>query len=808
MPLRGEGTSETNVRGRRKGRLSSVRPWAGLLGLAVIVLAICSLIPDHSSVSAPSSLTAAASSSSRPPVVIIEGDNLGPDGAALRADAKRFADNVRRALEQACVAYENSADSTVEKWGVPASCQVAILPYNRNISARELIHLRAFVGRGGKVIVFYVGPDELLSVAGVSAGAVVKSEREGQFAAMAMRLGTLPALPSSVMQSSWNVRACEPLPGSQVVGDWVDGRGMPSGLPAVVVGERGAFISHVLIQGDDYRKGQLLRAIIGHFVPTIWPHAVRGELASLDAVGRFGTLSRLRAHLEARRRAGQQVDTPLEAAQRAMQLADQARITLARGDVIPAVEAASAARIAAARAFWGAYPAKPGELRGVWMIYRGRPSWEETMRNLRAANINAVMPRFCSAGVAYFPSQYLPHASFLKQNGDQLAQATEAGRKYGIPVHARMLALFVYEAPEGVREQYRKAERLMVSTTGETENWLCPINPLNRQAVLGACLEMARYPVAGIQLDYIRYPWKTYCYCKRCRAKFEQDLGVTVSRWPFDCIEGKYRGRFADWRREQVTSLVRELRRRLREVDPNLLLSAAVFVNWEGHRESFGQDWKAWVDEGLLDFVCPMDYFAEEETFASWVMKQRQWTAWEVPMCVGIGPRVEKLRLDPQRVLTQIELSRQLGGDGWVLFEYDETLAAEHLPVVASGVSKEPTDFTVGPPFLRCTANSHGGQVRVQYWLDSRGERSNAARVSEATKVTPAAIQYGRVTLYSADGWPVCDLGLIEPDQPTVRELSLSDGVYRLCVRGRRVGEGADRTESFVRWSPIFKVRS
>jgi uncharacterized lipoprotein YddW (UPF0748 family) len=754
--------------------------------------------------------TARQASGARPPVVVVEGDYVGPDGDGLQAEAARFAGNVRLALQEACVAYETSKDSTVEKWGLPQSCRVALLPYNRAVSAGELAHLRAFLDRGGKMIVFYVGSDDLLLAAGVRPGEVAQAERDGQFAGIAFRPGTLPALPDGILQTSWNVRRCELLPGSTLIGSWVDSQSADTGLPAVVLGKSGAFISHVFAGGDEYRKGQLLRAIIGHFCPAIWPDTVRGELAEINAVGRFGTLARLRDHLQNRKAGGQQVDVPLDAANRALELADAAREALARGDTLAAIEASGAARTAAARAFWAAYPSKPGELRGAWMIYRGRPTWDETMRNLRAANLNAVMPRFCSAGVAYFPSKHLPHAPFMKQNGDQLAQACEAARKHGVPVHARMLALFVYEAPEGVLQAYKQAGRLMVSTTGETESWLCPTNALNRQAAVGACLEMARYPVAGIQLDYIRYPWKTYCYCKTCRAKFEQDLGVKVDQWPFDCSEGKYRGRFADWRREQITSLVREIRLRLKDLNPNLMFSADVFVNWEDHRESFGQDWKAWVDGGLLDFACPMDYFGDDDTFTSWVTKQRQWTRWETPMCVGLGPRVENVYLDPQHVLTQVELSRKLGGDGWVLFDYDETLAAEHLPVVGAGVSSEPTDFSPGPPVLRCTAAPTAGGATLEYRLDTGGGSFPAPLTGDVGRPTlglpSVVVQSAQLSLYTADAWPVFDLGALAPDQPASREVRLAAGSYRLCAQGTCVRPGAREPERFVRWGPVFSA--
>ncbi|MGQ9730070.1 MAG: glycoside hydrolase family 10 protein [Candidatus Zipacnadales bacterium] len=747
----------------------------------------------------------------RPPVVVVEGDYLGPDGAGLKNESHRFFSNVCAALDATCVDYETSKDSTVERWGLPQTCRVAMLPYNRAISMGELAQLQAFLNRGGKLIIFYVGPEELLLAVGIRPAKVRSATRPGEFVQMRFRVDALPTLPHCVTQTSWNVRECTPLPGALVLGNWYDSKGVDSGLPAVVLAEQGAFISHVFANGDEYRKGQVLRALIGHFAPTIWPGTVRRELEQLNAMGKFGTLARLRDYLQHRADLGQCVNVPLTAAQRALALRDDAQRALANGDALGAVEASTAARLVASEAFWGAFPSKPGELRGVWMSYHGRPTWDETMRRLREANLNAVMPRFCSAAVAYFPSRYLPESTFSKQNGDQLAQAAAAAQKYGISLHARMLALFIYEAPPDIVEMYRKAGRLMMDTEGKPINWLCPTNPQNRQTVIGACLEMARYPVAGLQLDYIRYPWSTSCYCPTCKAKFQQDLGVSVDRWPFDCSEGKYRGRFANWRREQITSLVREIRNRVKDLKPELLFSADVFVNWEDHRNSFGQDWKAWVDEGLLDFACPMDYFKDDEVFASWVTKQRAWTRWETPMCVGIGPRVEQVLLDPQRTLDQIELSRRLGGDGWVLFEYDEVLAAEHLPILGAGVSSTPSQFSLGAPYVRCAVTSSPGEVRLEYELvtDESFPPPLTGDTGEASLRSPkVAVHSAKVLLYTSDAWLVLDLGPIMPNERFTHEVQLPEGSYRLCVQGTCTRPGGRGPEFFVRWGQMFNVRA
>jgi len=418
-----------------------------------------------------------------------------------------------------------------------------------------------------------------------------------------------------------------------------------------------------------------------------------------------------------------------------------------------------------------------------------------------AAAGGALLVDVLSAASPVLRERFTLTGDYAKENGDQIAQACAAGQKYGIPVHARMLALFVYEASAGIRETYRKAGRLQVSTKGKVSStWLCPSHPENRNLVINCCMEMAsKYPVAGIQLDYIRYDGREWCYCSTCKAKFQKDAGVTVDSWPSDCYSGKYRGRFADWRREQINSIMRELRARLKAYDPAIQFSADVFVNWEGHRVEFGQDWKVWVDEGLCDFVCPMDYFGKDEDFIKWVTRQREWIRDDVPMCVGLGPRVEQTALTPQHMLEQIEMSRDLGGDGIVLFDYDEIMARDHLPVCGGGPSSAPSNFTVDAPFLRCKSSPLAGGAKLEYALDTYRRFDGANPQGGAVSIQAASL-----LLYTADAWPVYDMGALVADQTFAWEVTLAPGRYRLCAMGELTRNGA--SEQFVRWGPVFEV--
>ncbi|MDQ4122168.1 MAG: family 10 glycosylhydrolase [Acidobacteriota bacterium] len=81
-----------------------------------------------------------------------------------------------------------------------------------------------------------------------------------------------------------------------------------------------------------------------------------------------------------------------------------------------------------------------------------------------------------------------------------------------------------------------------------------------------------------------------------------------------------------DWRREQVTNVVRRIYLNATAVKPNIKVSAALICFWTGPTASGGwekteayyrvfQDWRAWTQEGILDIIAPMIY-KQEHLFA------------------------------------------------------------------------------------------------------------------------------------------------------------------------------------------------
>ncbi len=93
--------------------------------------------------------------------------------------------------------------------------------------------------------------------------------------------------------------------------------------------------------------------------------------------------------------------------------------------------------------------------------------------------------------------------------------------------------------------------------------------------------------------------------------------------------------RWKAWRREQVTDLVRKVYVQIQQVNPKIAVSAAVIAwgdapkkdsEWGEKSAAMNrvyQDWRGWLQEGMIDFACPMTYF-QYDNHADW---QKNWSA-------------------------------------------------------------------------------------------------------------------------------------------------------------------------------------
>jgi uncharacterized lipoprotein YddW (UPF0748 family) len=619
----------------------------------------------------------------RATVTVVEATLSAPNDAESRA-SRRCADLLVRHLTDAGITVRRMNDDDLIRRGLQDP--VAILAYNPTLPKEEHDRIRAFLEQGGRLIVFYSSDPVLAGLLGFQLGPLQLVKNGSPWASFAFARDRPALLPARLYQTSRLARPAYPAgAGARVLAWWEDADGAVQDLPAWTLSDRGAWMSHILQDGDTATRSRLLLGLAGHFDPAVLRAAawtavrragVTAPYASMDAMlaairksgGATVSLEKSRGGLSALYEAGRYLDVIQEEARLADRLA-----------------AACAATV----------PPKAGEFRAVWNssglgLYADSGSWSRTLRTLSRRGFTAVFPYAASAGSAQYPGGRLPQTDAAKAAGDPLAACCAAAQEEGLAVHAWKICWNLQGAPPELIARLKKAGRLQVSDTGETVNWLCPSRADNVEWELAGIAEIARaYPVQGIQLDYIRYPDRHSCFCKSCRAGFEKGLGAKVARWPADVLKAPLADRYLRWRAGQITRFVRLAKQRLKEVRPSAALSAAVYGWYPGCATSLGQDWGDWVKREYVAFVCPMNYTASTTEFSGWLRNQMPLATGRAQIVPGIGVTSISSRLNGLQTLDQILAARRAGAPGFILYDLNRSLEHDVLPLLSLGATSE-----------------------------------------------------------------------------------------------------------------------
>ena len=296
-------------------------------------------------------------------------------------------------------------------------------------------------------------------------------------------------------------------------------------------------------------------------------------------------------------------------------------------------------------------------------------------------------------GAAFYQSDVLPVAPQVAREGDQISECLAACRKYGVQLYVWKVDWNLGRAaPKAFVEKMRQEKRLQMSSEGKEEPWLCPSHPENQKLEIAAMVEVVRkYDVDGVHFDYIRYPDPDHCFCAGCQERFQHAVGVTLTNWPHAVMaEGPLREKWLDWRRSNITTVVRSVSEQARAIKPKIKLSAAVFRNWSTDRDGVGQDWKLWCDKGYLDFVCPMDYTPSNSRFEAMVTQQIEW-AGRTPCFPGIGVSASSSQFGADRTIEEINTTRRHQTHGFLIFNYGVKECRDLLPKLGMGITaKDP----------------------------------------------------------------------------------------------------------------------
>ncbi|PIQ85175.1 MAG: hypothetical protein COV73_06015, partial [Candidatus Omnitrophica bacterium CG11_big_fil_rev_8_21_14_0_20_43_6] len=124
-----------------------------------------------------------------------------------------------------------------------------------------------------------------------------------------------------------------------------------------------------------------------------------------------------------------------------------------------------------------------------------------------------------------------------------------------------------------------------------------------------------------------------------------------------------------NWKRQQVTDLLRKISSLIKVKSPALAVSCAVIPVVERAYSNAFQDWSAWLEEGIVDYVVLMSYSIDNQ-FVKETVKSSLGHRGQGKVYVGIGAFL--MKDNPDLFFNQFRLISELSPDGVVIYSVDD----------------------------------------------------------------------------------------------------------------------------------------
>ena len=376
-----------------------------------------------------------------------------------------------------------------------------------------------------------------------------------------------------------------------------------------------------------------------------------------------------------------------------------------------------------------------------------------------AGNLNVIIPEVRLRADAYYTSTIEPPGTGIIATPvgyDSLADCLAKAHPLGIEVHPWVVTYRIWTNTTG--PGHTTPEHLWWThgpgNTDPTQDWLMysdtgawdyngtvnldPGIPAVEDYLVSVFLDIVtRYNVDGLSLDYIRYPSINYGYNPVSIQRFNTEYGRSGNPPPTDTT-------WQNWRRDQVTNLVKRLYLEIKAVKPQVELGASVWNYWSTGYSTYLQDWDSWMRNHWIDYVQPMTYSSNNTTFSGWLddAVNRQYGRYVYPL-------VDTSLNISSNVLPQIDLVRQHGFSGLGLYAYN---SIPDRSALQSALVSGPFPTSLTPADMPWLTAPTLGMLKGRI-LDSSGNAIYPATItvqSQTTKNTGTGF-YGFVDLATGD---------------------------------------------------------
>lgn len=279
---------------------------------------------------------------------------------------------------------------------------------------------------------------------------------------------------------------------------------------------------------------------------------------------------------------------------------------------------------------------KKQEVRAVWLttikgldwpttratseenIVKQKKELTDILDKLQEARINTVILQTRVRGNLIYPSRIETWCeSFSGEAGcspgyDPLAFAIEECHKRGMEIHAWMVTIPLgsVEVHKDMGAQSITKRNPKICTRFRNNWYLNPGHPETKNYLKEIVKELVtNYDIDGIHLDYIRYPDRP--------IRFPDASDYRKYGRGFDNL--------AQWRRNNITEIVRTIHAEVKKLKPWVKVSSAPLGKYRDTQRYPSRGWNAyhavhqeaqlWMHEGIHDMIFPMLYYRNNDFY-------------------------------------------------------------------------------------------------------------------------------------------------------------------------------------------------
>ena len=298
-------------------------------------------------------------------------------------------------------------------------------------------------------------------------------------------------------------------------------------------------------------------------------------------------------------------------------------------------------------------------------------------------NIKDIYLQVRSRDDALYKSKLVTFNHNVDENLDPLEYALILGDLLNIEIHAWINTYLIWTSPdlpldeEHILFKYPK----WIDNTYQNNNldnsvYLSPSHPKVNLHLYDIVKELINeYPMlAGIHFDYIRHKDNNYGFNDEAISEFQKqhffnpkhvienytELGL--NKVETDSLMNLW----STFNQENITKLLKHIRNFINSTNSKILLSAAVKPNPFEAKNRWSQDWVKWINDGILDFIIPMNYTIDEEIFIDNIRKISSQINNKNKILMGIAIYNQSISMISKKII----LSKYSGYSKICLFSY------------------------------------------------------------------------------------------------------------------------------------------